>query len=127
MSLIKDQRLNIGANLGERDAPRFLICVRRSGDGERDYKILHTTSLNNVSFRRTMSTHDDAMDPKDLNGSEIMKPDPKFEFLSEFLSTTLNNWKTLQWTLLSDSTSLLHFFFLFFSFLFFFLFCFLFR
>ena len=26
-----------------------------------------------------MSTHDDAMDPKDLNGSEIMKPDPKFQ------------------------------------------------
>ena len=26
-----------------------------------------------------MSTHDDATDPKDLNGSEIMKPDPKFQ------------------------------------------------
>ena len=28
-----------GANLGERDAPRFLICVRRSGDGERDVEV----------------------------------------------------------------------------------------
>ena len=28
-----------GANLGERDAPRFLFCVRWSGDGERDVEV----------------------------------------------------------------------------------------
>ena len=26
-----------------------------------------------------MSTHDDAKDPKDLAGSEVMKPDQKFQ------------------------------------------------
>ena len=31
--------VRVGANLGERDAPRFLICVRRSGDGERDVEV----------------------------------------------------------------------------------------
>ena len=32
-----------------------------------------------------MSTHENAKDPKDLDGSEIMKPDPKFQsfFLRE--------------------------------------------
>ena len=29
--------------------------------------------------RRTMSTHEDAKDPKDLKGSESMKPDPEFQ------------------------------------------------
>ena len=28
-----------GANLGERDAPRFLFCVRWGGDGERDVEV----------------------------------------------------------------------------------------
>ena len=30
---------NTGANLGERDAPRFLICVRRSSYGERNVEV----------------------------------------------------------------------------------------
>ena len=33
-----------GANLGERDAPRFLFCVRWSGDGERDVEFVQTKS-----------------------------------------------------------------------------------
>ena len=35
-----------------------------------------------------MSSHNDAKDPKDLDGSEIMKPNPK---VLDFLSTPPNN------------------------------------
>ena len=34
-----------------------------------------------------MSTHDDAKDPKDLDSSHVMKPDPKFQ---NFFDTLVN-------------------------------------